>query len=62
MNSQKSGSVKNINYTHLSEQDLTEGKELSEMIENMDPLSRILVSVYARGLRDMQESSEKLPA
>jgi agmatine/peptidylarginine deiminase len=42
-------------YTHLSEQDLEDGKALTELLEGMDEQSKKLAIVYARGLRDMQD-------
>jgi hypothetical protein len=45
---------------HLSEEDITEGKEIYDYIEKLDPVSRLLVAVYARGLSDMQETKSLL--
>ena len=48
------------NHFTLSEEDITEGKEIYDYIEKLDPVSRLLVAVYARGLSDMQETKSLL--
>jgi hypothetical protein len=45
---------------HLSEEDITDGKEIYDYLEKLDPVSRLLVAVYARGLSDMQETKSLL--
>ena len=49
-------------YTHLTERDLTEGKEINELMSGLDELSKKLILVYARGLSDMQSAGEKRTA
>lgn len=60
MNGQKKPITNEKKYTHISEIDLTEGKDISEILKGLDPLSRKLVAVYARGLSDMQETNSKV--
>ncbi len=44
----------------LTEEDIIEGKEIHDYLEKLDPVSRLLVAVYARGLSDMQETKSLL--
>lgn len=49
-------------YSHLTEKDLTEGKEINELMSDLDEQSKKLVLVYARGLSDMQAAGDKRTA
>jgi hypothetical protein len=59
MSDQNKLTTNDKNYSHLTEKDLTEGKEINELMDGLDEQSKKLVLVYARGLSDMQAAGEK---
>jgi hypothetical protein len=62
MSDQNKPTTNDKNYSHLTENDLTEGKEINELMSGLDEQTKKLVLVYARGLSDMQAAGEKRTA
>ena len=46
-------------FNHLTDEDIDTGKDLNEVIKNLDDTSKRTVLIYASGLRDRQMISEE---
>jgi hypothetical protein len=49
-------------YTHLTEEDISEGTEMHELMKNLDEFAQQLLLERARGMRQMQEIMNKKSA
>ena len=50
------------NYTHLTEDKITDGNDIREIMKDLDEQTQMQIIMYARGLRDMQEAIGKKSA
>jgi hypothetical protein len=54
--------AENKKYTHLTEEEISEGEEIHELMKNLDEFAQQLLLERARGMRQMQEIMNKKSA
>lgn len=49
----------NKKYTHLTNEDITDGQDINDIMKTLDKNTQQLILVYARGLSDMQKVTKQ---
>lgn len=46
-------------YKHIRDEDLDAGKEISEILEDIDELGKDYILIYAKGIKDGQKTGKE---